>query len=55
MLGKRMSQPDKLQIDRFIEAAREFGCDENEAVFEAKLARIARQKPKVAAAKPGTE
>ncbi len=36
----------KSQRDRFIEAARELGCDEDEARFKAKLAAIARQKPK---------
>ena len=34
------------QRDRFIEAARELGCDEDEAAFKEKLAVIARQKPK---------
>ena len=34
------------QRDRFIEAARELGADEDEAAFKAKLATIARQKPK---------
>lgn len=37
---------DRPQRDRFIEAARELGCDEDEAAFKAKLAVIARQKPK---------
>ncbi len=34
------------QSDRFIEAARQLGADEDEAAFKAKLAQIARQKPK---------
>lgn len=34
------------QRDRFIEAARELGCDEDEAAFKAKLAVIARQRVK---------
>ena len=34
------------QRDRFIEAARQVGADEDEAAFKAKLAQIARQKPK---------
>ena len=34
------------QRARFIEAAREVGADEDEATFKAKLAEIARQKPK---------
>lgn len=37
---------DKSQSDRFIEAARQLGADEDEAAFKAKLAQIARQKPK---------
>ncbi len=36
----------KSQRDRFIEAARELGADDDEATFKAKLAVIARQKPK---------
>lgn len=34
------------QQERFIEAARRLGADEDEAAFKAKLAVIARQKPK---------
>lgn len=34
------------QRDRFTEAARQLGADEDEAAFKAKLALIARQKPK---------
>jgi hypothetical protein len=34
------------QIDRFREAARALECDEDETAFKAKLAVIARQKPK---------
>lgn len=43
-----MTDPEtgKSQSERFIEAARELGCDEDEATFKAKLAVIARQKPK---------
>ncbi len=36
----------KSQRDRFIETARAIGADEDEAAFKAKLAVIARQKPK---------
>lgn len=39
-------EPSKSQRDRFIEAAESLGADENEATFRAKLAVIARQKPK---------
>lgn len=33
------------QSRRFIEAARELGCDESEANFEAALKQVARHKP----------
>lgn len=34
------------QLERFKEAARALGCDEDEAAFDDKLKAIARQKPK---------
>jgi hypothetical protein len=34
------------QHKRFIETARELGCDEDEAAFDEKLRRIASVKPK---------
>ncbi len=37
---------DTGQLERFKETARALGCDEDEAVFKAKLAVVARQKPK---------
>ncbi len=33
------------QHERFIEAARALGCDEDEARFNAALGKVARQKP----------
>lgn len=33
------------QSERFIDKARELGCDEDEAVFDDKLRRIAQAKP----------
>jgi len=36
----------KTQHERFIETARELGCDEDEAAFDEKLRRIATAKPK---------
>ena len=33
------------QVDRFKEAARKLGCDEDEKAFDEKLRGIARQKP----------
>jgi hypothetical protein len=36
----------KAQHQRFIETARELGCDEDEAAFDEKLKRIATAKPK---------
>ncbi len=41
-----MNEQDKSQIDRFREAARQLGCDEDEAAFDEKLTRIAKHKPK---------
>lgn len=40
------SAKHKDQRDRFIETARALSADEDEAAFKAKLAVIARQKPK---------
>jgi hypothetical protein len=42
---------DAEQSRRFIETARELGCDEDEAAFEEKLKRIATAKPKPRAGK----
>ncbi|HVB15634.1 MAG TPA: hypothetical protein VNF04_03805 [Stellaceae bacterium] len=52
-----MTDNKQSQIDRFIETARALGADENEAAFKAKLAVIARQKPKAEStpAKPKKE
>lgn len=45
MPTRRPSDPDaKPQSERFIEMARELGCDEDEAAFKAKLGQIARHK-----------
>jgi hypothetical protein len=40
------TEPPKSQRDRFIEAATQLGCEEDEEAFRAKLAVIAKQKPK---------
>jgi hypothetical protein len=37
---------DKAQAKRFIEAAREAGASEDEAVFDENLRRVAKTKPK---------
>jgi hypothetical protein len=37
-------EPQK-QIDRFKQLARELGCDENEAAFDAALQKVAASKP----------
>ncbi len=42
------------QHDRFVEAARALGCDEDEAAFDEKLKAIARQKPKDTAGREKT-
>jgi hypothetical protein len=41
----RMKTTDTQQHKRFIETARELGCDEDEAAFDEKLKRIATAKP----------
>ena len=37
-------EDNKPQSEKFVEKARELECDEDEAAFEAKLRRIAKQK-----------
>lgn len=44
-----MTDPKPSQLDKFKEAAREHGADEDEAKWDEKLKRIAKVKPK-----PGT-
>ena len=46
---------EKSQRDRFIEMARELGSEEDEAAFKAKLAVIARHKPKADQEKAGDD
>lgn len=41
-----MSDEPRNQLDKFKEAAREIGADENEARWDEKLAKIAKVKPK---------
>lgn len=36
---------EKPQADKFKEAARELGCDEDEARWEDRLRKVAKQKP----------
>lgn len=45
-MSVKSSDAASAQRDRFIETARHLGTDEDEAAFTAKLAQIARQKPK---------
>ncbi len=44
-----MTDKEQAQLERFKEAARQLGCDEDEAAFDEKLKVIARQKPKTPA------
>lgn len=39
------SKPQKSQRQKFIDKARELGCDEDEAAFERKLRHIAKHQP----------
>lgn len=50
-----MKRDDPAQSERFIEAARELGCDEDEAAFDEKLKRISEQKPPPSEGKPKKE
>ena len=45
-MNSKAPKPDSDQRTRFIATARALGADEDEAAFKAKLAVIARQKPK---------
>jgi hypothetical protein len=44
MAEKKDSANQKSQRGRFIQAARELGCDEDEGRFDEKLKRVARSK-----------
>ncbi len=41
----REMEKDKSQLDRFKEAARELGADDDEAKFNEKLGKLVKQKP----------
>jgi alpha-beta hydrolase superfamily lysophospholipase len=43
--GKKDTAADAAQSARFIEAARELGCDESPDAFEAAVKKVARHKP----------
>jgi hypothetical protein len=43
---KRNKRRPPLKKDTFAAVARRLGCDEDKATFEAKLAKIAKAKPK---------
>jgi hypothetical protein len=46
MKTRKTKQPaDKSQRERFIEAARELGCDEVEEAFDKALRKIASERP----------
>jgi len=49
------SQDEPSQRQRFIDAARTLGANEDEAAFKEKLRVIARQKPKDEPRKPKTD
>lgn len=44
MSQQRKGNEDKTQGERFIKAARDLGCDESEATFNAALGKVARHK-----------
>jgi hypothetical protein len=45
MSNQRESEPAPSQSDKFRNAARELGCDEDEARWDERLRKVARQKP----------
>ena len=45
VVARKAKADKKPQSQRFIETARELGCDEDEAAFDEKLKRIATAKP----------
>ena len=53
--ARQPSSATTTQADRFIETARAIGAYEDEAAFKAKLAVVARQKPKDAPKKPRSD
>ena len=40
-----MDKPEQSQAEKFKEAARAAGCDENEARWNERLKKVAKQKP----------
>lgn len=40
-----MDKPSQSQADKFKEAARDLDCDEDEARWDERLRKVARQKP----------
>lgn len=48
-------EPDAAQSERFKAAARELGCDEDEAAFDAQSTALARHKPVGGAGEPQPE
>jgi hypothetical protein len=45
MTPKTKPSPAKNQSQRFVEKAREIGCDEDEAAFDRRLRKIAKATP----------
>lgn len=45
-MERYLSTPNKTQLDRFKEAARELGADDDEERFNEKLRKLVNQKPK---------
>lgn len=45
-MTQTINPKEKSQPDKFKEAAREHGCDEDEKAFDEKLRRLAKQQPK---------
>ena len=47
-MSKNTNPTEPSQVQKFKDAARELGCDEDESTFEERLRRLAKTKPKSA-------
>lgn len=47
-----IDQSEQRQANKFVQAARELECDEDEARWDARLKKVAAQKPKPEPEKP---
>jgi hypothetical protein len=55
MVNRKKPTSADSQSDKFIEAARELGCDDDPAHFDEMLKKVARHKPKLDNAEAGDQ